>query len=265
MEKTAFLERLKELTANEEILSVSSEINELKSKFQDFLTEEERKRQIALLEAEGENEEVLIETDSIREEFFNVYNAYREKKTALVSSQKLEQEANLRLKKKLIERLRNLITEEENIGVAVSTYKEIHEEWKNIGDIPRDKRQDVQNEYSKLLESFFFNLKIYRELKEHDLKRNSQLKNEIVQKIQELSTLESIKEVESRIKALQNEFDEIGPVVNEEWEQIKTAYWDSVKIVYARIHEFYEGKREELKQNIEKKAALLEEATAFIQ
>ncbi|MFN5418546.1 MAG: DUF349 domain-containing protein [Flavobacteriia bacterium] len=273
MEKTAFLERLKELTANEEILSVSSEINELKSKFQDFLTEEERKRQIALLDSstgsepqiEGENEEVLIETDAIREEFFNVYNAYREKKTSLVSSQKLEQEANLRLKKKLIERLRNLITEEENIGVAVSTYKEIHEEWKNIGDIPRDKRQDVQNEYSKLLESFFFNLKIYRELKEHDLKRNSQLKNEIVQKIQELSTLDSIKEVESRIKALQNEFDEIGPVVNEEWEQIKAAYWDAVKAVYARIHEFYEGKREELKQNIEKKAALLEEVTAFIQ
>lgn len=265
MEKVAFLERLKELTAQEDILHVSNEINELKSKFQDFLTEEERKHQIALMEHEGEQEEVLVETDSIKEEFFALYNSYREKKTALVSNQKLEQEANLRLKKKLIERLRTLITEEENIGLAVATYKEIHEEWKTIGDIPRDKRHDIQNEYSKLLESFFFNLKIYRELKEHDLKRNSQLKNEIVQKILDLEKLEAIKEVEARIKVLQNEFDEIGPVVNEEWEHIKTTYWDAVKHVYARIHHFYEGKREELKHNIEKKAALLEEVKAFIQ
>ena len=49
MEKAAFLERLKELTAQEDLLAVSGEINELKSKFQDFLTEEERKQQLAAL------------------------------------------------------------------------------------------------------------------------------------------------------------------------------------------------------------------------
>jgi hypothetical protein len=202
--------------------------------------------------------------DPLKEEFYSIYNAYREQKTAVSTAKKLEQEANMRLKKNLIERLKTLIQEEENIGVAVATYKEIHEAWKQSGDVIREKRQEIQQEYSKLLESFFFNLKIYRELKEHDLKRNFQIKTELVEKIKALNSLESVKEMEASIKALQNEFDETGPVPQEEWENVKNAYWEAVKAVYAKIHEFYEGKREELRLNIEKKQALLDETKAFI-
>jgi hypothetical protein len=277
MEKIQFLERIKTLAANEDVMSVNTEINELKSKFQDFLIEEERKFRVASLETQLVSEDDSIpevmhvefensyeEIDPIKEEFYAIYSEFRNKKAAFASAQKLEQEANLRVKQNLIEKLRSLIQHEENIGVAVSSYKEIHEAWKNVGDIPREKRQDIQNEYSKLLESFFFNLKIYRELKDHDLRRNSQLKKELIEKIKTLFSVESIKEIETAIKAFQNEFDEIGPVVNDEWEHIKTSYWDAVKAIYARIHEFYEGKREELKLNVEKKARLLEEVKTFI-
>jgi hypothetical protein len=70
---------------------------------------------------------------------------------------------NLRKKKALIEKLKEVIASEENIGTAVSAYKEIHENWKAIGDIPRDSRDAIQQEYSRALEDFFYNIKIYRE------------------------------------------------------------------------------------------------------
>lgn len=270
MEKIEFLEKLKSLLESEDLLAVNNEVNELKSKFQDFITEEERKRQVAILEVQADGEvaeDADLEepaADEIKEEFFKLYAEFRDRKTAFSTAQKLEQEANLRIKKNLIDRLKTLISEEENIGVAVATYKEIHEAWKQVGDIPREKRQDIQNEYSKLLESFFFNLKIYRELKEHDLKRNHQLKLEVIEKIKALIAHDSIKEIETAIKALQNEFDEIGPVIQDEWEHVKTNYWDSVKAVYAKIHDHYEGKRLEFQQNIEKKKALLDEVKTFI-
>ena len=112
MEKSEFLERLKELTAQEDVLAVSGEVNELKSKFQDFLTEEERRHQLERMESEHpEEEETLPQEDAVRTEFFEIYNAFREKKTAIASAHKIEQETNLRLKKKLIERLKTLITE----------------------------------------------------------------------------------------------------------------------------------------------------------
>lgn len=263
MEKATLLDRLKQLVNEEDILSVNAEVNELKTAFQDIITEEERQRQIQLLD-NGSEELDLPVSDPIKDAFFELYQTYRAKKTAFVSAQKLEQEGNLRQKIRLIDRLKTLITEEEKIGAAVASYKEIHEEWKQIGDIPRDKRQEVQNEYSKLVEGFFYNLKIYRELKDHDLKRNTQLKKEIVQKVQELAKHPSIKEVESVIKSLQNEFEEIGPVLNEEWEQLKQSYWDAVKAVYALIHKHYDERKEALKENIEKKRVLLEKVQTHV-
>ena len=109
----------------------------------------------------------------------------------------------------MISKLQDIIQNEENIGAAFGAYKEIHEKWKATGDIPRDNRDDIQTEYSKTLESFFYNMKIYRELKDHDKHRNYQLKLELIEKLKALVSQESMKELESQLKVLQNEWEEI--------------------------------------------------------
>lgn len=266
MEKQEFVKQLELLTSNEDVLSVSREINELRSQFEDFCLEQDRLKQVALLEAQerGEIVEFTNEPDSLKDHFYSLFNEYKEKRNKISTERKLEQESNLRKKRHLIEKLQNLITSEENIGAAIESYKEIHEAWKSVGAIPREKAQDIQSEFSKLVESFFFNIKIYRELKEHDLRRNLQLKEELVIKIIALAQIDKIKEVEALIKVYQNEFDEIGPVITEEWEQLKEKYWTSVKAVYARINDFYEAKREQQKQNLEKKRVLISDLQNFV-
>lgn len=266
MEKVDFIEQLKALVETEEVLSVSRDVNELKVRFEDYCIEEERLRQVAMLEAQ-ENELPIAEDDgslkALKDEFYQIYGDFKTKKIAASTAKKLEQEVNLRLRKSLIERMRALISEEENIGVAISKYKEIHEAWKAAGDVERDKRQAIQAEFSNLLESFFFNIKIYRELKEHDLKRNFQIKEELIQKISALLEIDNIKEIEAAIKTLQNEFDETGPVPQDVWESLKETYWETVKAVYTKIKDYYDVKREELRVNIEKKQALLAEVKDF--
>ena len=266
MEKKEFIDRLKELTVNEDVFAVSRAINELRGQFEDFCIEQDRLKQVALLEVQERVETVGFtnESDPLKEEFYTVFSEYKERRNKLSSEKKLEEESNLRKKKSLIDRLTTLIASEENIGAAVEMYKEIHEAWKAVGDIPREKRQDIQSEYSKLLESFFFNLKIYRELKDHDLKRNFQLKKEIVAKIVSLLANDTIRDLEAQIKLLQNEFDSLGPVPKEEWEALKNEYWIGVKAVYQKITDFYEGKRQEQKQNLEQKHTLLVQVKEFV-
>src|SRR3989338_8612326 len=265
MEKLAFIEALKGLTSQEDPLAVSRDVSELRTKFDDVVLEEQRKFQVAQLEARERGEEPQeAEHDEVREEFYAIYTEYKDRRNAAQQSKKDAEASHLREKRVLIERLRNVIKTEENIGAALTQYKEIHDAWKTVGDIPREKRQEVQSEYSRLLEEFFYHLKIYRELREHDLHRNHQLKLEVVQKIQQLDKIEQIKEVEAAIKALQHEWDETGPVNNDDWETLKTAYWDAVRVVYARIHAFYEERRTELSGNFEKKKAVAERAKELI-
>ncbi|MCC6700921.1 MAG: DUF349 domain-containing protein [Fluviicola sp.] len=266
MDKATLLDGLKALVSQEDALAVSREVNELRSQFEDVVLEEDRQFQIKQLEAQeaGETVEERPE-DLVRKEFYELVAAFRERRNEQQRVKKESEEANLRRKKALIERLRGVIDSEENIGAALTAYKEIHEAWKEVGDIPRDKRQDIQSDYSRLLETFFYHIKIYRDLREHDLKRNTQLKQEVIRKIQELQNVSSIKDIEQAIKGLQNEWDEIGPVLNEEWEQLKTLYWEAVKAIYARIQVFYDERRNELTANLEKKKALANQALELVQ
>jgi len=260
MAKMTFLDELKTLVATENALSVSRDVNELRTRFDDYVLEDERKKQVAVLEAKanGENVEFEREDDPIRDEFYVVYSEYKERRSVAVAAKNASQNEALRQKKALISRLRDVIEKEENIGAAFSAYKEIHESWKQVSDIPREHRDDIQAQYSRLLEDFFYNMKIYRELKDHDLHRNQQVKLDLIQQIQNLMNVESVKEVEKSIKTLQNEWEGTGPVGRDGWENIKKSYLDCVRAVYERINNYHNERRTAQQDNIEKKQILLD-------
>ena len=157
----------------------------------------------------------------------------------------------------MITRLREVVTKEENIGSAFAAFKEIQEKWKAVGDIPRANRSEIQAEYSKLLEDFFYNIKIYKELKDHDFNRNYQLKTEIIEKLKSLIELKNIKDLETKLKAIQNDWEDIGPVPNDKWEEVKDAYWTEVRSSYDRINRFYDDRRVQQQDNLKKKEELL--------
>jgi hypothetical protein len=266
MEKVALLESLKTLSQQEDVLSVAREVSELRSRFEDVVIEEDRQFQVKQLEAKEQGETVEEQPeDLIRNEFYTLYGEFREKRNTAQRERKETEEANLRRKRSLIDRLKVVIEKEENIGAALTAYKEIHEQWKEVGDIPREKRQDLQSEYSRLLETFFYHIKIYRELREHDLHRNQQLKLDVIKRIQALAGVENIKDVEQSIKALQNEWDETGPIGNDEWENIKNLYWDAVRAAYTRIQSFYDEKRTEIAENLEKKKSIAQRAAELVE
>jgi hypothetical protein len=266
MDINTFIDKLKSLTTTENLLSVGREVNELRTHFDDFLLEEGRKKQVAFLVAKDNGEHVVYteEIDPLQDEFYEIYTSYKAKRKELVDKRDNAQAENLKLKRGLIVKLKNIIENEENIGAAFGSYKEIHESWKKIGDIPREKRDEVQSEYSRLLEDFFYNMKIYKELKEHDLHRNEQKKLEVIQHIKDLQKIESIKEIESVIKSLQNEWEETGPASRDQWEPLKKAYWENCRTVYDRINVYYEDRRNEHKENLEKKTVILENVKVLI-
>lgn len=266
MEKQAFLEELKNLVSNEDVLAINRDVNELRTRFDDFIIEEERKKQVAVLDAQARGEDVQYERedDPIRNEFYEVFKSFKAIWTAAMDAKKSFQQENLKQKKSLIQRLKTIIESEENIGAAYTAYKEIHEKWKTIGEIDREKRAEVQAEYSRLLEDFFYNMKIYREIKEYDFHKNQQLKEAVIQKVEELAQHTSIKEIESSIKVLQNEWDEIGPVNRDLWEAIRNKYHEAVRAVYTKINAHYEGVRQIQLDNMDKKQALLEKAKTVV-
>jgi hypothetical protein len=208
----------------------------------------------------------MLEFQYEKDLFYAAYKSFQEKRKIQVNLKTTLETENLRLKRSLIQQLKDVIENEEKIGTAFNAHKEIHETWKKIGDIPRDKREDIQKEYSRLIEIFFYNIKIYRELKANDYKRNAQLKQDIIFKLKNLrnSSL-NVRDLESSLRGLQNEWEEIGPVNNEEWEVLKNSYWEAVRSVYEKTNQFYDEQRNELADNLLKKRTIISELSTLIE
>ena len=264
--ENAYISKLKSYLLEDDLLSISREVSKLKTEFDDWLLHSEGKQQVALLKAKesGENIE-QIDFSVIKESFFALFSKYKEtQKQQLDLKNKLESE-NLKLKKSLIGDLKNLVENEENIGTAFNGYNTIQQTWKKIGDIPRDKRDNIQKEYSRLRELFFHNITIYKELKEHDYKRNTQLKQKVIVKLQTLrNECEQIRELEKTLRVYQDEWEDIGPVYNEEWDGLKTSYWEVVRFIYDKINKYYEQQRASQQENLKMKQVIIAELKEFL-
>ena len=261
-----YISKLNSYLLEDDLLSISREVSKLKTEFDDWLLHSEGKQQVDALKAKesGENIE-QIDFSLIKESFFAVFSKYKAaKKQQLDLKNKLESE-NLKLKTSLIGDLKNLVENEENIGTAFNGYNTIQETWKKIGDIPRDKRDNIQKEYSRLRELFFHNITIYKELKEHDYKRNTQLKQKVIVKLQTLrNECEQIRELEKTLRVYQDEWEDVGPVHNEEWDGLKTSYWEVVRSIYDKINKHYEQHRASQQENLKKKQVILAELKEFL-
>ena len=106
MEDLNFLKELNTLTANEDVLSVSRDVNELRSKLEDYILEQERKIQVAQIAAEDNNESVDVSVETkqeeivqLKEQFYEVYNAYKDKRKTVVEDKKASEAKNLAEKK----------------------------------------------------------------------------------------------------------------------------------------------------------------------
>ncbi len=257
--KNELIEKLSAKIGEDDLISNIREVNQVKVDFDDWLLKSEGSQQVEVLKAKDKGETIeQVDFTIVKEQFYALYGTYKENRKKQIELKNQLEEVNLKQKTDLITELKTLVENEENIGSAFKAFNTIQETWKKIGDIPRTKRDIVQKEYSRLREMFFYNINMYREIKDHDYKRNAQLKQEIIHKLQSLRNGESqIREIEKSLRSLQDDWEDIGPVNNEEWEILKTSYWEAVRSIYDKINKHYDEYRQIQNDNLNKKREII--------
>jgi hypothetical protein len=266
MTKKEIVDRLTALKEETDHKVLQKEIKNLSDQFYELTNAEEKELQVKNNNSEEEELHVLPEeevqlNDQIRESL----TALKVLRNELKDQQDNMEKENLSKKQVILKRFQMLLQEEENIGKLFSSIKEIREEWKTIGEIPKAKYQDLQSQYSQLNELFNYNVNIYKELQENDLKRNYSLKNQLIHKAKELLNESSLGKLDKGIKEIQNEWEEIGPTFTEHWEKIKEEYWETVRAIYDKIKDLRDGREKEKEANYEKKKGLVEQAKALVE
>ncbi|MFT3885563.1 MAG: DUF349 domain-containing protein [Flavobacteriales bacterium] len=175
-----------------------------------------------------------------------------------------EEADNLTAKLAIMEELKALVAGEENIGNAFQRFSELGEKWKSIGPVPQQNYRDLQRDYSHLRDEFFYHIRIYKELRDHDLKKNTALKQALIADMEAVQKVDSVREAEALVKEYQEKWHQIGPVAKEEWETIRDGFWNATRVVYDRINEHYKARRAEHEANLQAKQALVDKVNALL-
>ena len=269
MSKQEIIEQFESFINQENFAPGREKFNEWKTEF-DKLKEDTLKEQQEVFnqkqDPEAEDKPVFdyqpTDEDSRFDELTSIY---MEKRKAYDRAKSIELENNYKEKLALTEEMQALIKDEENIGRAYSRFNAIKQKWNEIGPARPDKRRELQSDYSRLIEQFYYNIKIYRELQNNDLKKNQELKMEIIEKIKLLKEEKAINQLDFLIHQYLDEWDEIGPTFKEEWEKIREQFKESVNEVFERIREHRKSVKDDHDANYAKKKEIVERAKATAQ
>ncbi len=193
----------------------------------------------------------------LAKEFYDLHAVYRKQKGEYQRQVRKQQEANLETKKAIIESIKNLIDEEENIGTTFKKFNKLQESWKNTGNIPHDSYNIVWEDYRLHVQNFYDYIDLSKELRDKDFERNLDFRNRIIARAVELSKEEDIHKALRELQELHRMWKEdAGPVAKEHRDPIWEQFKDATKVIHDKRQAHYDERdkmastNQTIKQNI---------------
>ncbi|MFO7978169.1 MAG: DUF349 domain-containing protein [Bacteroidales bacterium] len=250
-----------DLVKQEDVNHIRKHIGFLKVAFRKILKEEHLANYEKNLETEKQEAESQPEAaDELALRFDAAFAIYKQKKAAYDHTLEKQKHDNLVAKEAILEDLRQLIESEEELKKTYDHFHELQEKWRQTGQVPQGAKSTLWNNYHFLVEKFFDKVKINKELKDLDLKKNLEAKTELSEKAEELLLEPSITKSFQKLQKLHEAWKEVGPVPNDKKDEIWDRFKAATDTLNKRRQEHYDALREEQSQNYATKLVLCEKA-----
>ncbi|HNX07014.1 MAG TPA: DUF349 domain-containing protein [Bacteroidales bacterium] len=264
LSKEKLVELLEEIVRDHEISKIKVRVAGIKVAYINLAKKEKQEHLNKHLAEGGSKEDYLPPADALEERYKAAFDRYKEKKAKDDVEQEKIKLSNLELKKQILEEIKQLISSEESLKKTYDAFKNLQDKWKGIGQVPRNEIDGLWNSYHFLVEKFFEKVKINKELKDLDLKKNLEQKIQLCEKSEELLLEKSITKSFKLLQKYHDEWKEIGPVMLDKKDEI----WERFKTVSDQINnqrkEYYNKLNAEQETNLLAKTALCEKAEAII-
>jgi hypothetical protein len=258
------LQRMETAVAHEDTEAQRHVIRQLKEVFRAHANEElEAKRRAHEATKEDENDLFEPAPNAESDRFEELLRGWNQKRSEQRRKTEVDQKKNLGIKYALIEELKTLAESSESMQKAFDKFHDIQERWRKVGPVPQANVNELRQNWNHHNARFFDVVKIGRELRELDHKKNLELKTELCEKAETLADEPSIKKALDRLHQLHEQWKEIGPSSKDTNEAI----WDRFKLASDKVHErkhiWLEDQRESQKENLTQKLTLCDQMENF--
>lgn len=219
----------------------------------------------AFVEQGGAEAEFVASADGDEARLKELFQEYRRRRDEYIAALEAEKQANLAVKLGIIEELKALSGSDEKLDHTFNRFRELQSRWKETGPVPQADLKDLWENYNLQVENFYDFIKINKELRDLDLRRNLERKTALCEEAEALVLNPSVIEAFRRLQKLHDEWRETGPVANE----FKEALWERFRAASGRINKLhqahFEAIRAEQVRNLELKTGLCEAAEALME
>ena len=262
--KQELVEALQKTLDENPIQAVRQSVEAIKVAFYKLHRAEVDAARRAFAEAEGEEAEFVPQADSCEIRFKELLAEYRRRRDEYTSNLDKIKEENYKAKLEIIEELKALIDSDETLNTTFTKFRELQQRWKEIGVVPQQNVKDLWETYNLHVENFYNFIKINKELRDLDLKKNYEQKLSLCEQAEALAEEPSIVESFHKLQKLHDEWRETGPVANEYKEALWSRFKEASTLVNKRHQEHFENLKGEQLQNLERKNALCEQVEAMV-
>ena len=265
-----------ELVGKLEVLVAEDDVNRIKSKISlikvNYLKKTKAEKE-ALIDKtlskekdddQAEVEEVAEVEDTLEAKFNEFFDIYKQKRSVFLENLEKEKVENLQKKKDILDALKNLISSEETLKKTYDDFRDLQGQWKDIGMVPKAEVNNLWQNYHFLVEKFFDKVKINKELKDLDLKKNLEQKIELCEQAEELLLENSIIRSFKELQRLHDSWKDIGPVPTDKNEDLWERFKSTTDKINQRRRDHYNQLQDQHDTNYEAKVGLCEKAEQLL-
>ncbi|MBR6285197.1 MAG: DUF349 domain-containing protein [Muribaculaceae bacterium] len=262
MNKAELVAHLEEL-AQQPVDAIRDEVGALKSAFYALRKEEVAQEQAAFVEAGNAPEDFVAAEDADEAKVKELLNQIKERRAEFNAAQEATRLSNLELKRGIIQQITDITNDPDNINRQYNKVQQLQQEFKAIGPVPATDETEVWKTYQLTVEKFYDLLKINKELRDYDFKKNLEIKQQLCLEAEQLDELPDIVVAFRKLQDLHNTWRETGPVAKDLREDLWARFKNASAVVNKKYQAFFEERKAREKEVTEQKRELCERVEAI--
>lgn len=248
-----------------DIAEVKGEVEQLKQHYYKLRMQEYEVARAEYEASQTDEEEkapFVAPVDELEERLKATIQNYKEKKAKYIAAQEQQRQANLEQKQATLEEMSQLIADADNVNKRYSEFQQLQQKFKSITDIPATAVTQIWKTYQLYVEQFYDMLKINKELRDYDFKKNLEQKSALCEAAENLAQEKDVVAAFKALQRLHDEWREVGPVDRELRESIWQRFKDASTEVNKRHQKHFEDIKAREKEAEDAKTAVCEKAEA---
>ena len=255
--KSELVEMMRTVAARP-IEEVKDEVQAIKAAFFALRREETAQEKEAFLSNGNEESDFTPKEDADENDLKELLNVLKERRTEYNAAQEANREANLEKKRQIIVLINEIANDPDNINRQFNRVKQLQQEFKDAGEVPATADTEIWKEFQRATERFYDVLKMNKELRDYDFKKNLELKQQLCEEAEALDEETDIVAAFRKLQELHNNWREIGPVAKELREELWARFKAASSAINKKYQTFFEDRKSKEKENADAKTELCE-------